>query len=30
MLCDNLDGWNGKGGGREVPEGGDMCIADSC
>ena len=32
MLCDNLEGWNGKGGGREVQEGGDMCIpiADSC
>ena len=32
MLCDNLEGWNGKGGGREVQEGGDMCIpiTDSC
>ena len=33
MLCDNLEGWDGVGGMREVPEGGgDMCIptADSC
>ena len=31
MLCDSLDGWDGAGGGREVQEGGDMCIlmADS-
>ena len=31
-LCDNLDGWEGVGGGREVQEGGDMCtpMADSC
>ena len=31
-LCDNLEGWGGEGGGREVPEGGDMGIpmADSC
>ena len=29
---DNLDGWNGVAGGREVQEGGDICIpmADSC
>ena len=32
MLCDNLDGWDGVGGGREVQEGGDICIpvVDSC
>ena len=32
MLYDNLEGWNGVGGGREVQEGGDICIlmADSC
>ena len=31
-LCVNLEGWNGEGDGREVQEGGDMCIpmADSC
>ena len=31
MLCDNLEGRNGVGGGREVQEGGDMCVlmADS-
>jgi len=31
-LCDNLEGWDGEGDGREVQEGGDMCIpmADSC
>ena len=30
MLCGDLDGWDG-GGGREVQEGGDVCIhiADS-
>ena len=29
---DNLEGWDGVGGGREVEEGGDICIpvADSC
>ena len=26
MLCDNLEGWDGVGGGREVQEGGDICI----
>ena len=26
MLCDNLEGWDGVGGGRKVQEGGDMCI----
>ena len=25
-LCDNLEGWDGAGGGSECPEGGDMCI----
>ena len=32
MLCDNLEGWDGVGGGREVQEEGDICIpmADSC
>ena len=32
MLCDNLKGWDGVGGGREVQEGGDICIpmVDSC
>ena len=31
-ICDNLEGWEGAGGGRGVQEGGDMCIpmADSC
>ena len=33
MLCDDLDGWDGSGcrGGREAPEGGNICIlmADS-
>ena len=30
-LCDNLEGWDGVGGGREVQEGGDIRIpvADS-
>ena len=32
MLCDNLVGWDGVGGGREIQEGGDMCVpmADIC
>ena len=32
MLCDDLEGWDGVGSGREVQEGGDICIflADSC
>ena len=32
MLSDNLEGWEGVGGGREVQEGGDICIpmADPC
>ena len=31
-LCTNLEGWDRKGGGREVQKGGDICIsmADSC
>ena len=31
-LCINLEGWDGEGDGREVPEGGDICtpMADSC
>ena len=31
-LCINLEGWDGEGDGREVQEGGDMCIpmAESC
>ena len=27
MLCDNLDGGDGVEGGREVQEGGDICLA---
>ena len=31
-LCNNLEGQNGKGDGRGLQEGGDICIpvADSC
>ena len=31
-LCDNVEGWDGVGGGRELQEGGDICIfmTDSC
>ena len=31
-LCINLEGWDGEGDGREIQEGGDICIhmADSC
>ena len=31
-LCINLEGWDAEGDGREVQEGGDICIpkADSC
>ena len=31
-LCINLEGWDGEGDGREVQEGGDICIpmTDSC
>ena len=25
-LCDNIEGWDGEGGGREVQERGDICI----
>ena len=25
-LCDNLEGWEGEGAGREAQEGGDTCI----
>ena len=30
-LCDNLEGWDGVGGGREFQEEGDICtpVADS-
>ena len=30
--CINLEGWNGEGVGKEVQNGGDICIpmADSC
>ena len=26
VLCDNLEGWDGVRGGREVQEGADICI----
>ena len=26
VLCDNLEGWDGQGGGKEVQEGGDIYI----
>ena len=31
-LCINLEGWDGEGDGKEVQEGGDVCVAvaDSC
>ena len=31
-LCINLEGWDGKGDGKEFQKGGDICItmADSC
>ena len=31
MLCDDLEGWDGAGGGKETQEGVDICIhtADS-
>ena len=31
-LCLNVEGWDGKGSGRQVQKGGDICIpmADSC
>ena len=32
VLCDNLEGWDGEGDGREVQKGGVICIsmAGSC
>jgi len=32
MLCDNIEGWDRVGGGKEGHEGGDICITmtDSC
>ena len=32
VLCDNLEGWDGVGGRREVQEGGEIClpVAGSC
>ena len=32
VLCDNLEGWDGVGHGREIQEGGSICtpMADSC
>ena len=32
LLCDNLEGWDGVAGGREIQEGGDICMpmTDSC
>ena len=32
MVCDDVEGWNGRRGGREPQEGGDICIimTDSC
>ena len=32
MFCDNIKGWSRVGGGKEVQEGGDICVpvADSC
>ena len=29
VLCDNLEGWDGMAGGREVQEAGDICISMS-
>ena len=31
-LCNNLEGWDGEGNGKEFQEGGDMSepVADSC
>ena len=31
-LCDNLEGWDEEGGGRDIQEGGDtdIPVADSC
>ena len=32
VLCDNVEGWDGVGGGKEIQEGGDIRIsmADAC
>ena len=32
VLCDNPEGWGGKGGARWAQDGGDTCVpvADSC
>ena len=32
VLCDNAERWDGVGGGREIQDGGDICIpvSDSC
>ena len=32
MLCENIEGWDGEGRGRDVQEGGGICIPmdDSC
>ena len=32
MLCDNLEGWDGLGSGKEVQQGGNTCVltAGSC
>ena len=29
-LCVSLEGWDEEGDGREVQDGGDTCMADSC
>ena len=31
-LCINIEGWDGEGDGKEIEEGGDLCIpmTDSC
>ena len=29
VLCDNLKGWDGEGGGRGVQEGGGVCIPNA-
>ena len=32
MVCDNIEGWDGVGGGKDLQEGGNICVlmADSC
>ena len=27
MLCDNLEGWDGMGGGKGVQDGGNICVS---